>query len=204
MNLLREEVKKIELTKEAKERIMENCRIKMEAENEKRKKKQLVDFYKKPLVVAAMLAVCFCLTGITVLAANEKLQGYFQDVKRFDGAITGTNYQNATNELFVSTTVEGDVLVIAVEMLYPETIPYSEIEVLGLKDYRVLDEMGNTVLKNVEPDNVVTKNNQVIFQISAEKLTEGTYRLELDALSGSKKADQDLLIYGNWECEFTK
>lgn len=203
MGKLSEEVKKIELSESAKQRILQNCRDKIESEQENYSmKKNLVTNFKKPLVVAAALAVCLCLTGITALATTGK--GFFQDIKRFDGAITGQTYQNATDEILVYAAMDENVLTVTVEMVKIEIVPYREIEVLELRNYRVYDASGNVVMENTVPENVVTENNQIKFQIPADGLAEGNYKLELDVLSGSKKAEQDLLIYGGWECEFTK
>lgn len=203
MGKLNEEVKKIELSEAAKQRILKNCREKIQSEQENYSmKKNTVKKLKKPLVAAATLTVCLCLTGITAMATTGK--GFFKDTKRFDGAITGQTYQNATDEVLVYAAVEEDVLTVTVEMVKYEIVPYSEIEVFELKNYRVLDAAGTVILENAVPEHVVMENNQVKFQIPAQDLSEGTYKLELDVLCGSKKADQDLLIYGNWECEFTK
>lgn len=203
MNKLGDEIKKIELSEKAKQRILRNCREKIEAEQENyNMKKNKFTNMKKPLVAAAALAVCLGLTGITVMATTEK--GFFKDIKRFDGAITGQTYHNATDEVLVYAAVEEDVLEVTVEMVKIEIVPYREIEVLELKKYRVYDGNGTVVMEDVVPENAVMENNQIKFEIPAEELEEGTYKLELDVLSGSKKADQDLLIYGGWECEFTK
>ena len=203
MNKLREEVKKIELSEEAKQRILQNCKEKIETEQENTiMKKNNVIKFKKPLVAAAAFTICLCLTGITAMATSEK--GFFRDTKRFDGAITGQTYHDVTDEVLVYAAVEEDVLTVTVEMVRMEIIPYREIEVLELEKYRVYDGNGIVVMEDVVPENAVMENNQIKFEIPAEELEEGTYKLELDVLSGSKKADQDLLIYGGWECEFTK
>ena len=202
MGKLKEEVTKIELSKEAKQRILQNCREKIESEQENNMKKNIWTMYKKPLVVAGAFTVCLCLTGITAMATTGK--GFFKDEVRFDGAITGQTYQNATDEILVYAAVEEDVLTVTVEMVKIEIIPYSEIEVMELQNYRVYDALGNVVMENVVPENVVMEDNQIKFCIPAKELAEGTYKLELDVLSGSKKADPALLIYGAWECEFTK
>jgi len=203
MGKLKEEVKKIELSEAAKQRILRNCREKMESEQENlNMKKNNIAKYKKPLVAVAALAVVLSLTGITAMATSEK--GFFRNTKRFDGAITGQTYHNATDEVLVYAAVEDDVLTVTVEMVKIEMVPYREIEVLELEKYRVYDGDGIVVMEDAVPNNVIIENNQVKFQIPAEKLAEGTYKLELDVLCGSKKADQDLLIYGGWECEFTK
>lgn len=203
MENLKKEMKEIKLSKSAKERILQNCREKIESEQEKQSmKKQVITYRKKPLVAAAALAVVLSVTGITVMAATEK--GFFKDEVRFDGAITGQTYQNATDEIMVYAAIEDDTLNVTVEMVKYEIIPYREIEVLGLQKYRVYDAEGNVVMEDVVPENAVMENNQITFQIPAEHLSEGTYKLEVDVISGSKKADPQLMIYGGWECEFTK
>jgi len=203
MDKLRDKIKKIELSEDAKQRILQHCteKIKLEQENYCMKK-NIITKYKKPLVAAAAFAVCLCLTGITAMATTGK--GFFRDIVQFDGAITGQTYENATDEVLVYAAVEEDMLNVTVEMVKIEMVPYREIEVLELEKYRVYDCNGTVVMENVVPDNVITENNQVKFMIPAEGLAKGTYKLELDVLCGSKKAEQDLLIYGGWECEFTK
>ena len=203
MEKLKKEIQAIELSEPAKQRILDNCIKKIQSEQENYSmKKNIVTNLKKPLVAVAVLALCLCLTGITAMATTGK--GFFQDIKRFDGAITGQTYQNATDEVLVYAAVEEDVLMVTVEMVKIEMVPYREIEVLELEKYRVYDDNGTVVMENVVPETVVMENNQVKFMIPAEELAKGTYKLELDVLCGSKKADQDLLIYGGWECEFVK
>ena len=203
MDNLKREIDKIELSEAAKQRILQNCRAKIEEEQENyTMKNNLKTYFKKPLVAAAALTVVFSLTGITAMATTGK--GFFKDVVRFDGAITGQSYHNATDEVLVYAAVEEDMLNVTVEMVKIEVVPYREIEVLELKDYRVYDASGTVVMENVVPETVVMENNQIKFQISAKELAEGTYRLELDVICGSKKADPQILIYGGWECEFTK
>ena len=203
MDKLRNEIKKIELSEEAKHRILQNCKEKIESGQENYSmKKNIITNLKKPLVAAAALAVCLCLTGITAMATTGK--GFFQDIKRFDGAITGQTYQNATEEILVYAAVEEDMLTITLDMLKHEHFPYAELELLEIKKYRVYDVSGNVVMEDIMWEDVVAEENKFIFNIPAEGLAEGDYKLELDVLCGSKKADQNLLIYGNWECEFMK
>jgi len=157
---------------------------------------------KKILAAAAALAVVLSLTGITAMATTGK--GFFKEKVNFEGAITGQSYHNATDEILVYAAVEEDVLNISVEMVKFDIFPYREIELLELHNYRVYDATGKVVMENALPEDAVAVDNKIIFKIPAEELEKGTYRLVLEVLSGSKKADQDLLIYGEWECEFTK
>ena len=203
MDNLKKEIGKIELPEAAKQRILQNCRTKIESEQENYSmKKKLFTNFKKPLIAAAALAVVLSLTGITAMATTGT--GFFKNEKRFDGAITGQTYHNATDEILVYAAVEEDVLTVALEMVKYEVAPYSEIEMLKLEKYRVLDAAGAVVLEDAKWETVILADNQAFFEIPADMLAEGTYKLQLDVICGSKKADADLLIYGNWECEFTK
>lgn len=203
MDHLKKEISKIELSESAKHRILKKCMETIESEQESYSMKRIKRANTKKFILAvAAFAVCLCLTGITAMATSEK--GFFRDTKRFDGAITGQTYHNATDEVLVYAAVEDDTLMVTVEMVKIEMIPYREIEMMELEKYRVYDSNGTVVMEDIVPENVVMENNRIKFVIPAGKLAEGTYKLELDVLSGSKKADHDLLIYGGWECEFTK
>ena len=74
-------IRKIEMPKDMQRRIIENCYMEME-------KKRMNKMFKRPMVVAASFALCVCLTGVTALAATGKLEGFFKDVKRWDGAVS--------------------------------------------------------------------------------------------------------------------
>jgi len=203
MEQLKKEINKIVLPESAKQRILEHCRKKIESEQENyTMKKKMFANLKKPLVAAATFTVVLSLTGITAMATTGT--GFFKDKVRFDGAVTGQSYHNATDEILVYAAVEDEMLNVTVEMVKMIIAPYRELEVYELQNYRVYDAEGNVVMENAVPEDVITENNKVIFQIPAGELAEGTYKLELDVISASKKADPVLMIYGAWECEFTK
>lgn len=206
MGSLKKEIEKIKLSEAAKHRILQNCREKLisEQENNQTMKKNNISKFKKPFITAAALAVVLSLTGITAMATTGT--GFFKDEVRFDGAITGQSYYNATDEILVYAAVEDDFITVTLNRVKYTIVPYSEIELelLELKKYRVYDESGNVVMEDAMWEDVVAADNQVIFKIPAEGLAEGNYKLVLDVLSGSKKADPAILIYGEWECEFTK
>jgi len=203
MDNLKRKIEKIELSEAAKQRILQNCREKTESEQENlNMQKNNIAKYKKHLMAAAAFAIALSLTGIIAMATTGT--GFFKDEVRFDGAITGQTYQNATDEIKVYAAVDDDMLNVTVEMVKIEIVPYRELEMLELQNYRVYDASGNVVMENVVPKEAVKENNQIKFRIPAETLEEGTYKLELDIISGSKKADPAILIYGGWECEFTK
>ena len=61
-----------------------------------------VKYFKKPLVAVATFAVCFCFISMAALASTGKLQGFFKDVTNWSGAITGTTYEQSTEEVELS------------------------------------------------------------------------------------------------------
>ena len=150
-NLLKNEMMAIEMPEDMKQRIVTNCYQELTMEKEKTSMNDRKNvgnmLWKKPLVAAAALALCLCLTGITALAATGRLQGFFKDITNWNGAITGTSYEQATEEIRVSAAVDGELLIVDVEFLIPETVPYSEFEQFGIGSYEVVDEAGIVVVE---------------------------------------------------------
>ncbi len=82
---------------------------------------------KRTVVIAAVLALCIITFTITPLA--NPIKGFFKDIIRFDGAITGTQYENATNEIKVDVlelTTENDNVIIPLELTFenPTEAPF--------------------------------------------------------------------------------
>ena len=44
----------------------------------------------------------------------------------------------------------------------------------------------------------------ITLSISTKELEPGTYILSIGQLVGGSKADQPLILYRNWKCEFIK
>lgn len=87
------------LSQEMKKRIIKNCKQGKEKRMMRNEKNIKLE---KPLIVTASLVVCFCLLGATVLAASGQLKGFFKDIVRWDGAVIGTSYEQATDEISLS------------------------------------------------------------------------------------------------------
>ena len=162
-----------------------------------------VGLFHIPRVAAAAIALCFCLTGITVLAATGVLQGYFRDIFRWDGAVVGTSYEDATDELNVSAVYENGNLLVTVKAVDPSVAPYSEIENIGLKSYKIVDASGNTVAENQSSNAAGILDGEAKIVISLSSVSEGEYKLIISEFEGGKKADQPLPISGEWECGFS-
>ena len=95
---------KIMMPEDMKRRIIANCKLEIsQARKDSIMKKN--NMFKKPATVFVAMAICLSLS-VTALAATGVLKGFFQDVKRPDGAIIGTTYEQATDEIALKVTVE--------------------------------------------------------------------------------------------------
>lgn len=197
-----EKINEIEMPEDMQERLSKNCRIEMEGKN--MNKNTTKKLFQKPLVVAASFALVLCLTGVTAMAATGKLDGFFKDITRWDGAITGTTYEQATDEVELRVVSVSDELTIELTMLYPDAVPYRELEQMGVHNYKITDENGNVVVEGEATESVGIVNGKVCANIPLNSDLSGAYKLSVTALVGSKKADQPLVINGTWECEFVK
>ena len=200
--MLVKKMNEIEMPKEMQERILKNCHMRME-EKEMRKNTPK-KFFIRPVAAAACLALCICLTGVTALAATGKLQGFFKDITRWDGAVVGTSYEAAADEVELRVKAVSKELVLEWTMADPNTAPYSTFELLGVKNYKIVDLDGNVVVEGEMEEKARVADGRATTVISLENIPSGAYKLVVDELEGSAKADQPLVISGSWECEFVK
>ncbi len=152
-----------------------------------------------PRMAAAVTVLCICLAG-TVMVSAGTLKGFFREVVNPGGAVTGTVYENADQELAVSVFTEGDVLHAVLQC--PDTVPYSEIEEWTVIGYQVIDAGGNTVMENEPAEWTRVSDGTVEIIVPLTLQEHGTYRLVITEFSGRKKADRDLPVRGHWEYTF--
>ena len=197
MENLKNAIEKIEMPHEMKERIRKNCLAKLSHETEERpmKKRKPV---KRTFLIAAVLVLCLPVIGMAV--SNT---GMFRDIKNIFGAVTGAEYENATEEITLSLSAEEKELLVETAFVNPDVPPYSETEMLAIGTYQILDEGGNTILEGTESPAVVVTEGQAVFRLSLDDLEKGSYTLKIESFISSKKADQPLPIYGNWEIPFS-
>lgn len=196
-----EEVKKIEMPAEMQERIRKNCYKKMEEENLKKSRKSI---FQKPMVAVAALALCLCVTGVSALAATGKLEGFFKDITRWDGAVTGATYEQASDEVTLAIDGVTDELEVNITLPEAQKAPYRLFENMGIHNYQIVDKNGKVIVKAAETKAAAISDGQVQLSISLEEVPAGEYKLIVSELVGGSKADQPLVVRGNWECEFTK
>lgn len=198
---LAEEVKNIEMPKEMRERILNKCYT--EKEKMTMRKNSGKNVFGKPVMAAAVLAACLCVTGVSAMAATGNLTGFFQDVKGLFGAVTGTTYEQATDEIEIRITEVSDIL--TVEMVMDETkVPYRELETIEVGSYRIVSADGDVVAKGEQSTVASLVDGAASVSVALPDADAGAYKLIITELIGSKKADRPLPIHGEWECEFIR
>lgn len=205
VKILAEKLNKIEMPKDMQERILQNCYQKMEEKNMNTEKKNAkVYFFRKPAMVAASLVLCLCLTGVTALATTGKLKGYFKDITGWNGAVTGTAYEQATEEIQLSIAEVTETLAVAVTMVNPKDAPYVYLETFGIESYEIIDKDGKVIVKGDATEMATVTDGKVMINIPLDNVFGGEYKLVISEMVGGAKAEQPLVISGEWECEFTK
>ena len=230
--LLKEEIKEITMPEEMKARIVENCRnAGLEKENidmkimdiegkaaidnsvvENKTTERTVKSkthtasarkWTRIATVAAAVALCLGLGGVTVMAGNGKLEGFFADVTRWDGAVVGMTYEQATEEIEVSATVSGDSIVVDAVFLKAGEAPYAFLDSVGVQAYSIVNEEGETLVEGTSNEKTGITDGIVSCKLPLDELESGNYKLIITEFVGSAKADQDLPIKGYWVCEFS-
>lgn len=161
-------------------------------------------------LVVVLLAGILVVVSMTVKQSDtDKIvsttdgKGYFRDTKNWYGAVTGTTYQNADEEIAVNITVSNSDIVLDIYFRCPYEFPYREIEELALKEYQVIDLDGRIVCsetKTVQYSNVL--DGKTSFQIYLGDIPDGEYKLQIQSFEGIKTPEHPLVINGKWESKF--
>ena len=169
---------------------------------------------KRTLAIAAVLALCIVTVAMTPLA--NPIKGFFSDIIRFDGAITGTRYENATNDIKIDvlelTTEKGNAT-IPLELIFenPTEAPFPYIQEVAISEYKILDSNNKEIVKRKlspeDSDKGTVSDGKVLVNISlndAKLKPAEEYTIVLEKMYGLSKADAPLHITGTWECKFVK
>ena len=205
MQSLAENIKEIKMPDEMQERIIRRCyqTSNLEMENQTMKKTSNT-FFRRTAAVAASLVLCLCITGVTALAASGQLKGFFKDITNWKGAVIGTAYEQATDELEVVILDSSEELTISVTMANPKVAPYFTIQELGVESYEILDASGKVVMKGEQTAMAKVVDGQATIIVPAKEVGAGTYKLVIRAFVGGAKAEQPLTMSGTWEVEFNR
>ena len=196
---LQSTIKEIHLTDEQKTDLIRKCTLRYNEEDSKMKKNVSFISFKKPMTAVAALAICLCL-AVGTFAASK---GFFKDIVRPDGAVTGTEYLRLTEELIITVEYISDKVNVEIHAKDNDIVPFSEIEQLSLDVYTITDENGKVIFKGAKTDWSDFTDGVAEIQLNANKLDTGKYTLSITRLSDGKKRDSPLVIKGEWKCEFT-
>lgn len=160
-----------------------------------------------------VVSVCFCVPSIAA-----SMEGFYKDIVRWwDGAVVGTEYENATQEIQIeaaSAVVEDGKLVIPLtvtflEMGNKEPYIYLVDGEVALGDYQIVDGSGTEIYSALGQQDTtgVLEDGKAVFKqpVGIGTLSKGTkYVLVIESIYGLQKAEQPLKMEGHWECEFTR
>ena len=174
MERLNQQLKEIKMPADMKVRITANCNLKLsETENITMTKKTKTTFFKKPVVAVASLALCLFFTSVTVLAASGQLKGFFKDITNWTGAVTGTSYEQATDEINISVVSVTDELTVLATMVNADVAPYRYFEEFGIQSFVVKDMFNKVVLKGNAAIMSKIADGQANVKIPLENLAPG-------------------------------
>ena len=185
---LKSAAQEITMPEEMKCRIAHNCKqIETTMEEHNMNNRKNTSFFRKPAAVFAALAVCLSLS-VTALAATGVLQGFFRDITNHSGAIVGTSYEQATDEIDMNVTVDRDELTVLATFVDPNMFPYRESQLLGIADYRIMDAEGNVVQEGATDKFTPVANGQASIVLELNELATGSYKLIVTAFVSEKKS----------------
>ena len=199
---LKNSVRKIEMSDEMRVRIIRNCQsiTLYETEEITMNKNKTKGWLKKSVSVAAVVSLCLC---FTVVAAATGNLGFFKDITNWNGAIVGTRYEQASDEIDVTVTCDENEIIVCAVMVNPAVAPYSELETFGIESYKIINMSGKVIVEGEETELVELVNGESEITIPLDNIGSGDYKLVITAFIGVQKADQPLQINGTWECEFS-
>ncbi|MBR4077835.1 MAG: hypothetical protein IKK17_04435 [Oscillospiraceae bacterium] len=175
------------------------------AEHEKKGHITMLKFRKSTVAAAVALVLTAGLLTAGGITYADSIRGAFSDVTRFDGAVVGTEYHDATEEIEVTAEAVGDTVIVNARFLYPADAPYASISELSLKNVTLTDSSGTKLLTVAETEITPINNGSVSIAIPMGTVTlspDEAYTLSFDTAVGHAKAEQPLPMSGNWSCSF--
>ena len=191
--ILEQELKQIEVPQELHERCMAGVRQAVLV----RQRRRLM----KAASAAAALLICCMLAANPVV--SQTLRGVFGNLTDRQGAVTGTSYTCAAGEIEVrilsaEQAEDETILEVEIAFLFPEEVPWRELEEISLGVYRVTDGAGKVLCKatGTQETRFSIEDGKVCFSLrmGSQLPEQGGYSLEIDRLYGHKKADAPLEI----------
>ena len=157
----------------------------------------------------ALSAAVLCLALVFICAVAVGQGGHFKDVFRFDGAVVGTEYVNASTEVsfsVISAEQQRDAWVLDLEFSVKDksAFPWREAETINVTSICITDAEENQHRLHIT-QNADLHNGKAVFSVSLDgvSIKSGAYyTLEINEFQCVKKADAPLVVKGIWKCGF--
>lgn len=196
--MLKKEAKKITMPEDVRHRILKKCQQQIVEQTACRRSFQSGRMLRLLAAAAILLSL-----SISALAASGVLKGHFRDIKNIFGAVVGTSYEQATDEITIEACFRDGNVTVRTTFLRPQEAPYREAECIAITDYQILADDDHVIAEGPATDFVPVTDGQAVIPIPIHKLEAGNYRLLVCIFTADKKADQPLEIHGTWECTFS-
>lgn len=161
------------------------------------------------VIASIAAAVAICTTAVAAAVAG----GHLVDIKNRHGAIVGQQFVDATDYFDVSLSYSQKDNQLKVEAALNENAKnepfYGEFDSIRAAEFSIVNDNGEVVATSNGdgtidfefPDGAfsdISEDGAVIITMNGEKGVEN-YSVFVNKLIGSKKGDQDLEIFGNWD-----
>ncbi|WIV20058.1 hypothetical protein QPK24_04900 [Paenibacillus polygoni] len=192
------------------------------AENERKKRKKSRQAIS--LAVAASIVIIIGSVGALNETFASAVKGYFSDIKKWDGTVTGTEFNQASNDIKVTSgkisKEQGSVIIpIEVEILNKMQAPYALIEVLSVGQFEIKDSEGKlldpTSIRfvsnaDIPADYTISNEENLLEEVKSENDKKRIFKADLvipsqdnieviiSSFQGQAKADAPIRITGDW------
>ena len=136
------------------------------------------------------------------ITETDELTGRYQDITDYRGAVVGTAYVDATNEIKIDITTNDNGLAVQTSFVDPQQKPYVYVDRLGIVEYQIIDSNGRTV-KEGSAKSCEIVNGQTTILVDKDGIESGAYNLIISSFVAESKAEQPLNISGKWKSSFS-
>ena len=139
----------------------------MTVSNENNKKKRKYSNFKILGSIAAVIMVSFLIFNGEGIA--NSIKGFFSDETKLDGTVTGTKYENATNEIDIKVgpkevvNQDSTIYPLTVTIKEIDKVPYNLIEQLSLGEVNISDGSKQSILTKLTLNNLKKQIIKVIY-----------------------------------------
>jgi len=173
--------------------------------------------------IAGAVVLAFSILMFTNTGFANSVKGFFEDITNWSGTVTGTVYENATNEITADVgekVIQSDKVSfpLSITLKEPDKAPYNTIEALTIGDFQVFQSgkpvnneqiafergpMAEFEFMIKDEDKLLIledkkfKTNLVINNLSTS--ANETYTLIINSFFIQSKGDAPLEVKGEWE-----